>query len=123
MDANKKVLVVDDDKMLNDLLVREIRSAGFIVDSAAGGQEALSKVLISKPDVILLDVLMPGIDGITVLKKLKSDPKTEDVKIIILTNASDNEKIDEVLKTGGAGYLLKVYQTPDTVIEAIKNLI
>lgn len=87
-----RVLVIDDDETVHDMLSRLLSKEGFLVDIADNGEEGISKALELKPDVIVLDVLMPGMDGWDVLTRLKNDPNTESIPVVMLTMVDDRSK-------------------------------
>ncbi len=116
-----KVLVVDDEQLVVKALTEKLLKAGFLVFVAYNGEEALLKVEKIKPDLILLDVVMPKLDGISVLKRLKASPKTMDIPVIILTNLYDDKKMIEVLETGNTDYLVKVDFTLNDIVELVNK--
>jgi len=116
-----KVLVVDDEPLVIKALTEKLSEAGFLVFAAYDGEEALLKVERIKPDLILLDVIMPKLDGISVLKRLKASPKTMDIPVIILTNLYDDKKMIEVLRTGNTDYLVKVDFTLNDIVELVNK--
>lgn len=118
----KKILVVDDDRFLVSSLEKKLKIAGFEVDVAYDGQEALRKVDREKPDLILLDLIMPVMDGITFLRGLKASPETKDIAVILLTNVDyDDQKVTEALDAGVTDYLVKVDYSLDKVIRVVKT--
>lgn len=121
--ANKKILLVEDEatlqKALNDMLSGE----GFEVVSALDGEKGLQMALEEKPDIILLDIILPKMDGFEVLTKLKLDAKTEQIPVIILTNLSDLENIQKALDLGATTYLVKADFHLDDVLKKIKTTI
>ena len=116
-----KVLVVDDEPLVIKALTEKLSKAGFLVFTAYNGEEALLKVEEIKPDLILLDIIMPKLDGISVLKKLKASPKTMDIPVIILTNLYDDKKMIEVLRAGNTDYLVKVDFTLNDIVELVNK--
>ena len=116
-----KVLVVDDEPMVVKALTEKLSKAGFLVFAAYNGEEALLKVKKIKPDLILLDIIMPKLDGISVLKRLKASPKTMGIPVIILTNLYDDKKISEVLRTGNTDYLIKVEFTLNDIVGLVRK--
>lgn len=120
---NKKVLLVDDDQFLVEALREKLDKAGFSTTTAADGNEALECITKIPPDLVILDLIMPGMDGVSVLKKLKADPKTKDIPVVILTNLVDDSLAGQIKEHGGSGYFLKNEHNFDAVVEAIKNLI
>lgn len=121
MAKTKKIFIVDDEKFVVKALTEKLVLEGFSIDSAYDGQEALLKVNQIKPDLILLDIIMPKLDGISVLKRLKAQPETKNIPIIILTNLYDDEKVNEVMKTGDTDYLVKVEHTLSDIVKAVKE--
>lgn len=120
---SKKILVVDDDQFLVEVLIEKLASAGFSSKGLYSGQEALEEVERSIPDLIILDLIMPGMNGLEVLQKLKSSEKTKDIPVLVLTHLADSEVISQIKEGGGSGYLVKDNQNTDEIIEAIKNII
>jgi PleD family two-component response regulator len=121
MEKTKKILIVDDEELVIKALTEKLLSEGFAIDSAVDGEEALIKIKQIKPDLILLDIIMPKLDGISVLKKLKASSETQHIPVIILTNLYDDERVAEVLKTGGTDYLVKVEHTLADIIKRVKE--
>lgn len=121
---NKKynVLIVDDDKFLLDIYKKKFEREGAIVDIAIGSMEALSKLRDgAKPDILMLDVIMPAINGIELLDIIRKEKLVPDAVIIMLTNESDQGKIEQAKKLGINGYIVKATTIPTEVVEeAIK---
>ena len=102
-----RVLAVDDIP-LNLLLVKKMLGRfNFNLETASGGQEALDSVARSKPNLILLDLMMPGIDGYEVIRRLKSNPETADIRIIILTALTSGEDVSKGFNMGANDYIMK----------------
>jgi CheY-like chemotaxis protein len=122
MNENKKsVLIAEDDSMLLNVLAEKLSAEGFIVYRAKDGEEGLEQALKNHPDLILLDVLMPKMDGVTMLKKLREDKKSFAIPVILLTNLSYGNQIDEALKHGVQDFLVKTNWKLDDVVEKIKQ--
>lgn len=117
-----KVLLVEDDESLRILYSRSLRHKKFDVETAADGADALVKVGIYMPDVVVLDIMMPEINGIEVLKILKSDPEFKKIPILMLSTASEINIIKECLEIGARGYILKG-GSPDEIAKKINNII
>ena len=121
-DDNKKtILVVEDEatlqKALNDVLVQE----GYNVLSALDGLKGLELAKNGKPDLILLDIILPKIDGFEILKKIKEDQKTSAIPVIILTNLGDINDIQKALDLGATTYLVKADFHLEDVLKKIKD--
>ncbi len=117
------ILIVEDDipelNALRDKLINE----GFSTFEAKNGEEGLGVALLQHPDLILLDIVMPVMDGITMLKKLREDEWGKGVKVIILTNLSDVEKVSEAIMQGSHDYLVKSdWKLEDVVIKIRERL-
>lgn len=102
-----RVLAVDDIP-LNLLLVKKMLSRfNFSLETASGGQEALDSIARSKPDLVLLDLMMPGIDGFEVIRRLRSNPETADIRIVILTALTSGEDVSKGFNMGANDYIMK----------------
>ena len=86
MENKTKIFVVEDDEFLRTLIVKKFNTAGFVVATSAEGEGSLEKIKKEKPNLILLDIILPGMDGFEIMKLLKQDPDTKNIPIIFLTN-------------------------------------
>lgn len=116
-----KILIVEDEEALRELYIRVLSDAGFTVEDAASGEEALSKLAVFKPDLILLDLILPHINGFQVLDKIKQDPTLKGAKVIVLTNIYPDKK--DLLDHGADDVMIKVEHTPDQVIKRIQEVL
>jgi CheY-like chemotaxis protein len=105
-----RVLVVDDDEGNRDVLARRLQREGYAVVAAAGGHEALALMAREPVDVVLLDVLMPDLDGLAVLQKLKTDPATHDVPVIMISALDELSAIARCIEAGAVDYLPKPFE-------------
>ncbi len=119
----KKILVIEDDKFLRELISRKIVSEGYDVAEAVDGKKGIEGVNKEKPDLILLDLILPEVDGFEVLAKIKSNPSSSQIPVIILSNLGRKEDIEKGLKMGAADYLIKARFTPDEIIEKVRGII
>jgi len=103
----KGVLVVEDDKFLRDLFVRKLTAVGLTVEHAAEGKEAFAILEKWKPDIILLDLLLPDMDGFEILARLKKDEKFADIPVMILSNLGQQSDIDRAMNLGAHGFMVK----------------
>lgn len=117
----KKILIVEDDKFLRELIAKKLSEEGFIVEEASDGEEGIRKIKEGRPDLILLDLILPSIDGFEVLEKIKKDLETKPIPVIILSNLGQKEDIERGLKLGAFDYLVKAHFTPGEVIEKVRN--
>ena len=119
---NKKILIADDDKMLRNMYVKKLQIAGFKVETAGDGEEAIAKAGTLQPNLILMDVMMPRLDGFGALTKFKSDPKTQNIPVILLTNLGINEEDKKRgLELGAKEYLIKNQLSPNQIVEIVKK--
>ena len=123
MAEKAKILVVEDEEILLTALKEELSSGGYEVDGANDRQEGLDKVKSFKPDLILLDLVMPKMDGMEMLQRLKGSPETRDVPVVILTNLSDYERISEALSLGAMDYLVKANYKLEDLLDKVKTVI
>jgi len=117
------ILIVEDDRFLRELLVRKVESAGFVTTIAVDGKEALKKIKEELPRLVLLDLVLPGIDGFEVLRQVKADPQTSKISVIILSNLGQREDVERGLKLGADDYLIKAHFTPDEIIQKVQKLL
>jgi two-component system phosphate regulon response regulator PhoB len=103
------LLLVEDDPEIQFVARAALKRAGFIVTVAGSGQAALDHVHGARPDAILLDWMMPGMDGTEVCRRLKSDPATADIPVIFLTARSQQAEIARGLSLGAVGYIVKPF--------------
>lgn len=123
MSAGKKILIVDDDKFLLDIYSLKFKSGGFEVDTAFGGEDALKKIREDAPDILLLDIVMPGMDGIEVLQTIRGEKIGSGMTIIILSNQSQQSDVDKATALGVDGYIIKASSTPSEVLAKVKEII
>lgn len=119
----KKILVVEDDPIMLKVLSENLTREGFRVVEARDGVEGLSFAEKEKPDLILTDIIMPMMDGITMLKKLRNEKWGENVPVIILTNLSDSTYLAEAVERGVYDFLVKTDWKLKDVIKKIKKRI
>ena len=118
-----KILIIDDDTVLSRMYKSAFEFAGYKADCAMDGEEGLLKVKEFKPDVILSDIMMPKIDGLEFLKKVKSKKDTKNIKIIVMTNLRDEENTKTALNTGAEKVIIKNEQGPTEVVNIIKGIL
>jgi CheY-like chemotaxis protein len=121
--AKKCIMIVEDDSFVMDIYQTKLEQSGFDTILAVNGLEAIKKMEKENamPDLILLDIIMPYMDGLEFLKKIKSSNKWKKIPVILLTNLSQKEEIEEGLRLGAGDYLIKSHFTPSEVLEKINN--
>lgn len=119
----QKIIVIEDDKFLRELIVKKLVKESFTVVEATDGEEGVNKIATEKPDLVLLDLILPTIDGFEVLKRVKENPYLKDIPIIVLSNLGQNEDVEKCMQLGATDYLIKAHFTPAEIIEKTKNIL
>ncbi len=118
-----KVLLAEDDKLASDALVAALGAAGFDAAPAYDGEAALAKFKEWKPDLLILDVAMPKLDGVSVLWELKADPETAKTPVLVLTNLGDVDTVGKIMSAGVADYLVKGENSVEQVLAKVKEIL
>ncbi len=119
----KKILIVEDDALLSEMLAGKFSSEKTTVDHAADGEQALTMLKGKKYDLILLDIMLPKVDGFTVLNSLNDDPNSKGTPVIILSNLGQKNDVEKGLALGVKKYLVKAILSLDEVIEASREVL
>ena len=124
MTENKiHVLLIEDDNFLIDIYKTKFEMEGFKVSVSDNGESGLEDVKKKKPDVVLLDILLPKMDGFAVLKKMKEDKDIKDIPVILLTNLGQKDDVDKGLKLGAVDYLIKAHYKPSETVDKVKKVL
>ncbi len=125
MTETKKVhvLLVEDDTFLANIYKTKFDMEGFKVSVSENGEEGLADAKKKKPDIILLDILLPKMDGFTVLEKLKEDSGVKDIPVILLTNLGQKDDVSKGLEMGAVDYLIKAHFKPSEVVDKVKKIL
>lgn len=118
---NNKVLSIEDDKFLSSLVAKKLGAAGFEMIHATNGEDALKMVKDEKPAIILLDILLPEMSGFEVLEKLKEDPETKDIPVLLFSNLGQREDIDKGIKLGAEKFIVKATVVLDDIVKEIQD--
>ena len=114
------IIVVEDDVALAQMYKQQLESGGHEV-SIIADSEAVSRIKSQKPNLVLLDILMPQVNGLDILREIKNDPLTADIPVLLLTNVAENESIAKGLEYGAYGYLLKAETTPNAILSRVNR--
>lgn len=117
----KKILVVEDELPLAQVLSDKLRAVGYEVATAGDGQTGLEKATSWKPDLILLDIVMPIMDGMTMLHKLRETPEGKKTAVILLTNLSDSEHVYDATANGVFDFLVKSNWDLDDLVDEVRT--
>ena len=118
----KKVLSIEDDVFLSSLVSGKLIEAGFSVITAATGADGLAKIKLERPHLVLLDIMLPDMGGFEILEKLKTDPDTRAIPVIILSNLGGRDEIEKGIELGAASYLVKSNILPHEVAEMVSQI-
>lgn len=121
MDKSKKVLIIEDDFFIRDLYQHILEKPGFEVELAEDGEEGVEKAKNPGISLILLDIMLPKLNGIQVLKILKSDEITRLIPVVLLTNLGQDSIIKEAFNAGAQGYLLKLDTSPNDLVKHVSE--
>ncbi|MFA6096492.1 MAG: response regulator [Candidatus Paceibacterota bacterium] len=125
MDENKKikVLIIEDDSYISDMYKIKLESDNFEVVIAEDGVIGLKQLEKYKPDVILLDVVMPKVDGFSVLKTIKNNSEIKNIPVVMLTNLGQKDNVERGFELGASGYIIKAHFTPSEVVKKVKEIL
>lgn len=118
-----KILIVEDDPLMSRMYQKIFTFEGYEVEVAVDGQEGLEKVRSLKPTMVLLDIMMPKMNGLQVLEKLKADPETREIPVVMLTNLAGQADAEAALVKGAVRYIVKSQQDPKGVVTIIKEIL
>ncbi|MDP3982259.1 MAG: response regulator [bacterium] len=118
-----KILIVEDDKFLRELIVQKLGKEGYDLVEAIDGEDGVAQAKKEVPDLILLDLILPGIDGFEALTQIKADATVSKIPVIILSNLGQKDDIERGLKIGAQDYLIKAHFTPGEIVEKIKGIL
>lgn len=120
---NKKILLVEDEEYIRDLYKRQLELEGLSTDAFGVGQDGLAAVSKNKYDLILLDIMLPDINGLQILQKLKQNEASKNIPVVLLTNLGQDAVIKQGFELGAEGYLVKTAYTPNQIVQEIKNIL
>lgn len=119
----KHILLVEDDVFLAGIYQKKFELEGFKVSLAENGEKGLADAKKKRPDIILLDILLPKLDGFAVLKALKQDKEVKDIPVILLTNLGQKDDVEKGVEMGAADYLIKIHFKPSEVVAKIRKVL
>ncbi len=118
-----KILIVEDDPLMCRMYQKIFSFENYEVETAADGEEGLEKARTDNPTLILLDIMMPKMNGLQVLEKLKNDPTTSKIPVVMLTNLAGTQDAETALAKGAVKYIIKSEQEPKQVTDMVKEII
>lgn len=114
-----RVLIIEDERFLCDLLRKKLENSGLEVRGAFDGETGLKNIEADKPDLILLDLLLPGMDGFEVLRRLKKDERFQNIPVLIISNLSEPNDVAKAQKEGAEEYLIKADYSPQMIADKV----
>ncbi len=119
----KTILLTEDDPFIVDIYTIQLRQEGYKVDIAKDGQIALEKIKNNCPDLLVLDINLPKINGCQLLKIIRDDPKTKNLKVIVFSNLNQEDFPDDISNLGVIKYFLKIESNPEDITNYIKEIL
>lgn len=119
----KKILLIEDDTFISEMIVKKLKEAGLMVNMAMDAETGIVKVQEDTPDLILLDIVLPGMDGYEFLEKLKANKKLSSIPVIILSNLGQKDEIERGLKLGANDFLVKAHFNLDEILQKVKQML
>jgi len=119
----KSILLVEDDPFLIEIYTTKFKQVGFSIEKVEDGEECLRKLKEKTPDLLLLDIVLPNLNGWEILRKMKEDDNLKNIKVVILSNLGEKQDIEKGIKLGAIKYLVKAHYTPSEVVEEVKKIL
>ena len=117
----KKILLIEDDRFMTNLITMRFKKDGIALDWAENAEVGLAKIKTEKPALILLDIILPGMDGFEFLKKIKADKETASIPVIIISNLGQKVEIEQGMKLGAKDYLIKATHDLSDIIQKVNQ--
>lgn len=119
----KKILVIEDDTFIGEMVVKKLKEAGLIVALTMDAETGMAKIQKDKPDLILLDIVLPGMDGFAFLEKFNADKQLASIPVFIFSNLGQKDEIERGLKLGAKGFWIKAYHDLDELVQKVKQIL
>lgn len=115
--------MVEDEEFIRDLFKRQLDLSGFSTDAFGTGQDGLAAISKNAYDLVLLDIMLPDINGLQILQTIRQNPATKNIVVVLLTNLGQDAVIKQGFELGADGYLVKAAYTPDQIVQEVKNIV
>lgn len=123
MSSTAKILLIEDDEFIRDLYKRQLNLANIPTDAATNAKEGLELLAKTFYDLILLDIMLPSVNGLEILKQIKANEKTKNIPVVLLTNLGQDAIMKEAFRLGAKAYIIKALHTPDEIVRKIKEFL
>ena len=120
---SKKIVIVEDDTSLYTLYKTELELKGYLIVNVADGMQAVDVIKEQSPDLVLLDLMLPGKNGLQILEELKGDSETKDLRVIMLTNFGNEDNVSRALELGAEDYIMKYNIVPSELSDKVAALL
>jgi two-component system, OmpR family, alkaline phosphatase synthesis response regulator PhoP len=120
---HKTILLVEDEDFIRELYVRQFQLSGYTIDALANGNDVLTKIQSQHYDMVLLDIMLPGVNGLDLLKQIKSNPDTKSIPVLMVSNLGEDYIIRQGFELGADGYLIKASLTPHQIITEVGTVL
>ncbi|EKD91360.1 MAG: hypothetical protein ACD_30C00018G0008 [uncultured bacterium] len=120
---NPRLIIIEDEEPIRELYKRQLTLAGMQTDGFANGKEGLEAISKTQYNLLLLDIMLPDMNGLEILKQIKANPQTKDLPVLLLTNLGQDAVIKEGFQLGAEGYMIKAAYTPDQIVQEVKNIL
>ena len=118
----KKVLIIEDEELVAEILEKKLKEAGYNVEVARDGEEGLNKMRKRKPDLVLLDIIMPKKGGFEVMEEMRKDENLKDIDVMVISNSGQPVELDKAKALGAKDWLIKTEFDPQEVLDKVNNL-
>ena len=119
VNSKKKILLIEDEEIITDLLERKLTKEGYCVDVARDGEQGLEKMRNDKPDLVLLDIVMPKLGGFEVMERMRKDKELNSIPVIIISNSGQPVELDRAKELGASDWLIKAQFDPQEVLDKV----
>lgn len=121
MNSTKKILIVEDEQILGEIILNKLQSEGYNVSLASDGEQGIQKIRELLPDLVLLDIVMPKKNGLEVLEDMKGDDKLKNIPVVVISNSGQQSEIERIVDLGVRDYIIKAQFSPDEVLEKVRK--
>ena len=121
--AKKKIVLIEDDTFISQMYSLKFRQTNYTFLVARDGSEGLELIKKEKPDLVLLDIILPEIDGFEILRQIKANPELQSIPVVLLTNLGQQENIQKGMAMGAKDYIIKAHYTPQEVVAKVETFL